>query len=347
MRLYPDKLDSHLAQHLLPVYLLSGDEPLQMKECSDRIRARARELGYSGCEVYVVDADFEWNQLLAASDSLSLFADQRLLELRLESGKPGREGGRVLKEYAARPAEDAVLLICSGRIDKASQSSAWYKALDKVGITLQLWPVSPRELPDWILQRMRAQGLHVTRDAVRMIAERVEGNMLAAQQEIDILALLFPEQEINVQEVLTVVGNNARFQSFDLADAALLGDGRRVVNILDGLRAEGIDAVPALIALAMQVRTATQLARSIARGQSSAQAMRDARVWQNRQNLFQQALMRHSLPDWETLLLRCAQVDLLSKGFARRGNAWDEVLELALAIAGKRPLEQPLSLGVA
>ncbi len=340
MRLYPDKLDSHLARHLQPVYFISGDEPLQMVECADRIRQRARALGYDTREVFVADTEFDWNHLLTASNSLSLFAEQRILELRLDSGKPGREGGKALKAYAERPVDDAILLVMSGKVDKSGQSSAWYKAIDKVGITLQVWPVSPQDLPNWVVQRMRARGLRPTRDAATLIADRVEGNMLAAQQEIDKLALLFADSEINIQEVLTVVADSARYQTFDLADAALLGNAKRVVAILDGLRSEGIDPVPVLIALTMQVRSAAQIALAKARGSSTAEAMREARIWQNRQGIFQQALNRHDALSWNRMLLRCAELELACKGFTRRGNLWDELLELALFIAGKIALQR-------
>lgn len=339
MKLYPDKLDNHLSQQFQPVYFISGDEPLQMMECADKVRHKARALGYSAREILVVDAEFNWNQLLSASNSLSLFAEQRILELRLDSGKPGREGGKALKEYTKRPADDAVLLIVSGKVDKAGQSSAWYKAIDKIGVTLQLWPVEPQALPGWIAQRMRAKGLRSTREAAAIIAERVEGNMLAAQQEIDKLALLFADSEIDTQAVLDVVADSARYKTFDLADATLLGNAPRVVSILDGLRREGIDPVPVLIALTVQVRSATHIALAIARGSSMSAALCEARIWQNRQGIFQQALGRHDVHAWQQMLLRCAELELACKGFTRRGNLWDELLELSLGVAGKMPLQ--------
>ncbi len=338
MQLYPDKLDGHLAHHFLPIYFVSGDEPLQLNECADRIRRKARELGYSGREVFVADTEFDWNLLLSAADSMSLFAELRILELRLPSGKPGREGGAALRQYAERPADDAVLLVISGKIDKAGQSSAWHKAIDSAGITIQVWPISPGDLPGWITQRMRGLGLRPTHDAAELIAERVEGNLLAAQQEIDKLALLYADSEINIQEVLGVVADSARYRTFDLADAALLGNAKRVVNILDGLRAERIDPVPVLVALSMQVRSAAQLARTIDNGRPVDAAMREARIWQNRQNIFQQALNRHNADSWDRINLRCAELDLACKGIVRRGNVWDELLELALCVAGKMEL---------
>jgi DNA polymerase-3 subunit delta len=243
-----------------------------------------------------------------------------------------------LKQYAERPADDAVLLVTSGKVEKKSQSSAWYKALDSVGVTLQVWPVSPQELPGWIVQRMRNVGLRPTHDAAQLIAQRVEGNMLAAQQEIDKLALLFANSEINIQEVLGVVADSARYQSYDLADAALIGNAKRVVHILDGLRLEGFSPVPVLIALSTQVRSVAQLARSIVGGRSMQDVMRQARLWQSKQNIFQHALNRHDADSWDRLMLRCAELELASKGLTLRGNLWDELLELALCVSGKMPL---------
>ncbi len=335
MKLYADKLDPHLAHHFKPIYLVSGDEPLQLAECADRIRRKARELGYCGREVFDVDSDFDWNQLLSAANSMSLFAEQRILELRMPDGKPGREGSSALQQYAERPADDAVLLVTSGRVDA---KSAWYKALDGVGVTIQVWPISSQDLPGWITRRMRSRGLRPTHDAAQLIAERVEGNMLAAQQEIDKLTLLYADSEINIQEVLAVVADSARYQSFDLADAALIGNAKRLVSILDGLRAEGIDPVPILVALNVQVRTVAQLARSIESGQSVDGAMRKARIWQSKQNIFRHALNRHDADTWDRINLRCAELDLACKGTTRRGNVWDELLELVLCMAGKMVL---------
>ena len=343
MRLYPDKLEQHLQKQLLPIYLLSGDEPLQLGECADAVRRQARARGYSAREVLVADSNFDWTQLNASANTLSLFAERRILELRMDSGKPGREGGKALKVYAERPADNAILLITSGKIDKASQSSAWYKALDKVGANVQIWPLAAGDLASWISQRMRSKNLHCNREAATLIAERVEGNMLAAQQEIDKMALLYAGEEIGVDTLSSVVANSARYHIFDLADAALAGQALRATAILEKLRAEDIHPVAILCALSTQIATVTQLAHAQVSGKSLSQAMRDARIWQSRQSLYEQALKRWGPSTWNALLARCAELELLSKGHIQGGNVWDALLSLALQVAGGFSLDKLLS----
>ena len=351
MKLYAEKLAAHLAGGALkPVYLLSGDEPLAMMECADAIRARAVELGYGEREVYEVDGDFDWSELAAASASLSLFADKRLLELRLPSGKPGREGGEALRAYAERPADDAVLLISAGKLDRRSTTSAWYKSLDRIGATIAVWPVGQRELPGWVAQRMRQRGMRPSREAAELIAERVEGNLLAAAQEVDKLALLHAgdgrggggrggEVQIGLPEALAAVADSARYTIYDIADAALAGDAERAARALYGLRGEGGEPVLVLWALLREIRAGAQVARGVARGQPQNVAMREAKVWQSRQQLLGGALRRLPENAWPSLLARAARLELRVKGAVGGGDLWAELLDLALALAG-----QPLPL---
>ena len=192
MKLRPEQLSGHLQQGLKPIYLLSGDEPLQMMEAGDAIRQQARQQGANEREVLHADASgFDWNTLLNAANTLSLFAEQRLIELHLPNGKPGNEGSKVLCEYAARPPEDTVLMIRSGKLDKTTLNSKWGKAVDAAGVVMQFWPIKPEELPTWVRRRMQAAGLQTTPEAAALLAERVEGNMLAATQEIEKLLLLY------------------------------------------------------------------------------------------------------------------------------------------------------------
>ncbi|MEE8380042.1 MAG: DNA polymerase III subunit delta, partial [Gammaproteobacteria bacterium] len=208
MKLYPEKLNAHLKGDLLPIYFFSGDEPLQLGEAADAVRRAAREQGYTEREVMHAERGFDWNELLAASNAMSLFAEKRVIDLRLPTGKPGKDGGAALVEYAERPPEDTVLLVSSGKVDKRSQSAKWYKALDKVGATLQVWPVDAKEMPNWLDQRLRSRGLQPERDAARLIAERVEGNLLAAAQEVDKLLLLNGEGPLSTEQVEAAVADS-------------------------------------------------------------------------------------------------------------------------------------------
>jgi len=335
MKLRFDQLEAHLQKGLQPIYLLSGDEPLQLMEAGDAIRKRARESGYSEREVFHAESCFDWNGLLAASGSMSLFAEQRLLELRLPSGKPGKEGGAILADYAANPPADTLLLIISGKIERASQNSKWFKALDAAGATLTVWPIEPQALPGWVSQRMRARGMVPTAEAAQLLAERVEGNMLAAAQEVEKLLLLYGEGEISMTQVEEGVADSARYDIFELVDTALLGDVPRTTRVMQGLRGEGVEPILVLWALLREIRAMVQMAAEMARGVGAEQAMAALRVWDKRKPPVRAGLQRHNLNRWQLLLRRGGRIDRMIKG-VEPGNPWDELLQLALLMAGVR-----------
>lgn len=335
MKLRFDQLEAHLQKGLQPIYLLSGDEPLQVMEAGDAIRHCARETGYSEREVLHAESGFDWNSLLAASGSMSLFAEQRLLELRLPSGKPGREGGAALADYAANPPPDTLLLIICGKIERQSQNSKWYKALEAAGVTLTVWPVEPQALPGWVNQRMRSRGMQPTPEAAQMLAERVEGNMLAASQEVEKLLLLYGEGEITVEQVEQGVADSARYDIFELVDTALLGDIPRTTRVMQGLRGEGVEPILVLWALLREIRAMAQMAAEMARGLGTEQAMAGQRVWEKRKPPVRAGLQRHNLNRWQLLLRRAGRIDRMIKG-VEAGNPWDELLQLALLMAGVR-----------
>jgi len=333
MRLYPDKLEAALKKDLLPVYFLSGDEPLQLGEAADAVRRAARAQGFSEREVLHVEKGFDWNTLLAESNALSLFAEKKIIDLRLPSGKPGKDGGAALAEYAARPPEDTLLLITSGKVDKRSQSAKWYRALDKVGATMQVWPVEAPEMPRWLEQRLRARGLQPDREAVRMIAERVEGNLLAAAQEVDKLVLLNGSGPLSAEQVEAAVADSARFDVFGLVDAALAGDAPRASRMLHGLRGEGVEPILVLWALTRELRSLADMAAQIESGKGVDGVL--ARVWGKRKGPVKAGLQRHNRARWQQMLRRAARLDRVIKGVAP-GNAWDELLQLTLLMAGVR-----------
>lgn len=335
MKLRVEQLATHLQQGLKPIYLLSGDEPLQLMEAADAIRHRCREQGFGEREVLHVESGFDWNTLLAASGSLSLFAEQRLIELRLPSGKPGREGSKVLMEYASNPPQDTVLLITSGKLDRSAQNSKWYKTLDAAGVTLQLWPIEPRALPGWVMQRMRERGLQATPEAAQVLAERVEGNLLAAAQEVEKLLLLYGEGSIGIEQVEEGVADSARYDIFELVDTALMGDAPRTTRVIEGLRAEGVEPILVLWALLREIRTLVQMAEELTQGGSIDTVMSKFRVWDKRKGPVRAGLQRHNLKRWLQLLRRGGRIDRMIKG-SEPGNPWDELLQLALLMAGVR-----------
>ena len=330
MKLTPDRLAGQLKGGLAPVYLVAGDEPLQREEAADQIRAAARAQGYTDREVFVVERGFDWQSLLLAGASLSLFASKRILEVRLPTGKPGTKGAEALVGYAADPAADTLLLvICDERPDNAT----WVGALEKAGVYLQVWPVEPREIPAWVGQRLKSRGLQATPDAVALIAGRVEGNLLAAAQEVDKLALLHSAGPLDAEAVAEAVSDSARFDAFKLVDAALAGDVPRSVRVLEGLQAEGEEPVMVLGALLRQLKELASLSIEIEAGAAPQRAL--AGIWERRRPLVQGALRRRKARGWQRLLRRAQSADLVMKGRAP-GRAWDELLQLTVAMAGMK-----------
>ena len=327
-----EQLAGQLQQSLAPVYFVHGDETLLVNECADAVRAAARERGYSDRQVFTVEAGFDWNSLLAASDSLSLFAERRLLELRLPNGKPGKEGTQILRDYAERPPEDTVLLITSAKLEPAARRSKWVLALEHAGVSIPVWPVEIGQLPAWIDRRMRARGLRASREALALIAGRVEGNLLAAAQEIEKLYLLHGAGELDVDTVSQLVADSARYDVFALVDAALAGQVTHAQRILAGLRGEGVDPVLVLWALSREIRSLTLMARQM-HSTGLAQTLAANKVWDKRKPLITAALERIRGRQWWQLLQRCARLDRVIKGRAA-GSAWDELLQLTLSLAG-------------
>jgi DNA polymerase-3 subunit delta len=335
MRLRPEQLAAHLAKPLLPVYVVSGDEPLQLNEATDALRAAARAQGFGEREVLQVETGFDWAALAAAGSNLSLFAERKLIELRLPSGKPGDAGAKALTTYAAAPSPDNLLLISCGKLEKQQQSSKWFKALEAAGAVVQVWPVEPRALPGWVRQRLLSRGLQPTPEAAQLLAERVEGNMLAAAQEVEKLVLLHGAGALDGEAVRTAVADSARYDVFELADAALGGDGARCARIVEGLRGEGEEPVLILWALVREVRALALIAAGQAAGTPLETLFQQQRVWDKRKPLYQAALKRHNLRRWRALLRRAARLDRICKG-AEPGNPWDELLQFSLLMAGVR-----------
>ncbi len=332
MRLYPEKLTDHLQQKLLPVYLVSGDEPLLLQECCDQIRQKARAENCNEREIIEGGvSNFNWQDILHSASNMSLFADRKLIELRLPSGKPGAEGSKALCEYLDIASGDDVLLIVSGKIDKQSTNSKWYKALDKAGVTVQVWPVDAKNLPRWLHQRVRNAGMSIDDDALRLLCERLEGNLLAAVQEVEKLKLLAADSKITMQTVTEAVSDNARYNLFDMADNALKGNASVSLRMLYGLRAEGTEPPVVLWALVREIRTLYEAQLDCDSGQSAQQALSSRRVWQNRMPLMQAALTRHNTHSLSLLLEQAARADGSIKGFAD-GKPWDNLSRLVITL---------------
>jgi len=338
MELRPEQLASQPAsQALVPVYLIAGPETLRVLEAADAVRAKARAEGISEREVFDADGrDFDWNQLDATFNAPSLFSARRLVELRLPTGKPGKEGAEVISQFCANPAPDVILLITCNEWSKAHQGK-WADAVSRVGVLSVAWAIKPHELPDWIERRLRARGLRADRDAVQSLADRVEGNLLAAAQEVDKLALLSDGETLDLERMQALVADAARFDVFRVLDAAMNGQGAQVSRMLAGLRAEG-EAVPALLGMVvMELQRTAALARVSARGGNIASEFKAQRIWDSKQPMYRRALQRHDARRWELLLAQAGRVDRMAKG-REAGDAWVALERLLLAVAEPRAL---------
>lgn len=331
MRLRPEQLATHLQQGLAPLYLVFGDEPLLAQEAADAIRSAARQEGYGEREVFTVEAGFKWPSLLAGGSNLSLFAEKRIAELRIPTGKPGMEGSKTIEQYCANLPPDTLTLVTCPKLDKSQQASKWFKALDGAGAAVQVFPVERGRLPEWIAGRLAAQEQRADREALQFLADRVEGNLLAAYQEIRKLGLLHPAGTLSFAQVKEAVLDVSRYDVFNLAEAMLAGDAARFTRILEGLRGEGVGAVLVLWALTQEIRTLARLALGQSRGIPLAQGMRDARVWDSRQSLVERALKRNSGGRLVAAIKRAALIDRTIKGL-ERGDVWDELLQLGLRL---------------
>ena len=333
MQVRPEQLPAHLERGLKRVYLVSGDEPLQFNEALDAVREAARGLGFSERTVLDAEGSFGWSRLAEAVASLSLFAERRLIELRLPSGRPGAEGARALAAFAAEPGDDVVLLIGTGRIEARAKRSEWYRAIERAGATIEIWPKERSALPGWIRERARSRGLVASPEAIEELADRCEGNLAYGAQTIERLALLVSGGRIEIDDVLDGAAHGARFTSFDLVDATLAGNTPRALAVLAGLEAEG-EAPPAIVgALAWQVRTVARIGRDLERGVAIEDALRPFPAWRRRRGAVAAALRRSPAGEWSGRLAALASLDAMSKG-AAPGDEWDGLRRLILDFCG-------------
>lgn len=332
MKIGAQKLATHLSRSLAPVYLVAGDEPLIVAEALDAIRARARSEGFDYRDLIIVERGFKWAELENESDNLSLFATRRILELRLMTPRPGDEGRRVIRALMDKPDPDRLLLIATTKLDSSAAKSIWVKSIEANGVVVQAWPVDRHDLPRWIKERAGRVQLNLSTGAAELLADRVEGNLLAADQELQKLVLLLGSGNVDEKKVLDAVASNTRFDVFRLTDAVLAGNVRRSIAVLDGLSAEGTEPALVIWALSRELSFLSRLAVAVAQGASESQAFSKHRVWPpQRQPLIRSALRRYRLETLTNLMTQAAKVDDVIKG-VRRGRPWDELTQLVLAM---------------
>lgn len=346
MQLRAEALDAQLGKSLLPLYTVTGDEMLLVLEAVDRIRAAARVAGFNERDVLTCERGFDWSALTASGQSMSLFGDRKLVELRIPTGKPGKDGADALRQHAASGSPDVLTIITLPRLDAATQKSEWFAALDRHGAVVRIDTVERERLPDWIGQRLAAQGQRVApgdegRRALQFMADRVEGNLLAAHQEVQKLGLLFPPGTLSFEQIHDVVLDVARYDVFKLNEAVLSGDVARLVRMLDGLRGEGEAAPLVLWALTEEARVLARIQRGMAGGKPLAALLRENRVWGPRERLMGPAVKRLDASTLEAALALAARLDRQVKGLrgdGLPGDPWDGLLQLGLLLATGRPV---------
>jgi DNA polymerase III subunit delta len=333
MQLKAEQLATQLERELCPLYVLYGDEPLLVLEAADAIRTRARARGFSEREVLTALTSFDWGQLALAGGNLSLFGERKLIDLRIPNGKPGRDGSAALQAYCQHLGTDVLLLITLPEIDWKEEKSAWFTALAQAGVAVKLNAPPLAELPGWIAGRLRRQQQSADADALAFIAERVEGNLLAAHQEVQKLGLLYPQGKLTLAQVREAVLNVARYDIDDLRGALLAGDLPRYCRTLDGLKQEGEPSLLALWAVAEEIRALAQIRQGLDRGLAIDALLREAKVWGPRVGPIKRAVQKHSTATLREALRESALVDRQIKG-AAIGDPWEQLLHLACNLLG-------------
>lgn len=336
MRLRANQLDTELKKSLLPIYFVTGDEPLLIQEALDSIRLACKQQGYDERKILEVDRKFNWQSLVEESNTLSLFSEKILTELRLGSSKPGVPGGKALQTYCKTLPEDRVLLISANKIDAGTLKTKWCSEIDRVGAIIQIWPISLNEMPQWLGLRSRKMGLKIEHDAIQLLADRLEGNLLAAQQELEKLRLLYPDlsEEIDTERVLQSVSDASKYDVFNLTDACLNGDAKLCAKIMSSLELEGLEVSIVLWALSKEIRLLAALVRANLKGMNLQTVFKEQRVIQKRQPQLSQAARRLSLTRLQQLLDQCKLVDDLIKGAQKGIDPWDILNDVAFGIAG-------------
>lgn len=334
MKVYADKLSADLKSRLHPLYIVSGDEQLLVQEATDQIRSALKIQGYLERELFHAEAGFDWSSLLYGASSMSLFAEKKLIEVRLPGGKPGDQGSRALIELAGQLNEDTILLLILPRVGQDVQRTKWFKTLETAGAFIQVWPVEARELPRWLDARFRKAGLKATREAVQVMADRIEGNLLAAVQEIERLALISEDGRVDVHQVVDGVADSARYDVFKLIDAAMAGHSARAARMTAGLRAEGVEVMFVIAMLARELRTLEVIASGMEKGQSKQAMLKTAKVWKNRQSMVSGAVDRLSLQALRRLVGDIGRIDRTVKGI-ESGNPWRLLEDIILGLSGR------------
>lgn len=338
MRIYSDKLQASVNKKLESVYWLAGDETLLIQEGLDGIRKACRAQHFEAWDLFFVDSRFQWQDFLASANSMSLFSERKIIEVRFESARIEDEARKILADYCQSPNSDNILILVSPRLEASALNTKWFKAIESHALFVQVWPVDADKLPAWIDQRMRKHGLQADREAVQLLSDRVEGNLLAADQEIEKLRILTGATSqqpisINSDTVIKLVADSARYSVFSLIDAALLGDAKRTLKILNGLKAEGTEALNVLGMTTREIRILINILRRTQGGQPLASAMQQEGVRRLHETPVKKAIANIQLDTLESLLVDAREIDATVKGLAK-GDPWNKLSSLLLNLGG-------------
>jgi len=337
MQISSEQLAPRLLRGLSPLYVFFGDETLLTLEAADCVRNEARRQGYVARDILFVETGFHWGDLLTQANSMSLFGDRKVVDLRIPSGKPGVEGAEVLRKYCGALPQDVITLITLPALDRQTQNSKWFEALNEVGLVVVARRVDRHVLPQWIGQRLKLQRQDTDQLTLDFIAECVEGNLLAAHHEVQKLGLLFPPGTVTFEEAKSAILDVARYDPFQVGESILKGDSARLVKILGGLRGEGAPPPLILWVISEQASVLLKLLLGLGTGKSLAQLMRDNRIPSSRQSLLSSALKRLKFEHLQRILIHSAKIDRVIKGLSR-GDIWDELVQLGSRFCDKPAL---------
>jgi DNA polymerase-3 subunit delta len=337
MQLKSDQLNAQLTKSLAPVYFFTGDEPLQVGELADAVRKTARKADYNAREVFSVDNSFEWNSLSSSANELSLFSDKKIIELRLPTGSFGTDGAKVITAYCERLPQDTLLIITAAKLAKESLKTKWFAAIDKVGIVIQVWALDGADLMRWLQQRCVQRGLILDNNGLRLLASRIEGNLLAAAQEIEKLYVLYGAGNISRSQINEVVADSSRYDVFKLVDCLFGGNIKRIIKVLSALQAEGTAAPVVLWALSKEARVLIKIKQALSQGQNRDTVFRNHQIWDKRKQVINDAIARISDKNLNQILVLSAKADRQIKG-QQSGDAWETLLAICLLFTALTPL---------
>jgi DNA polymerase III subunit delta len=323
MKLSPLQLKTHLAQQLAPIYFVSGDETLLLQEAHSAILNAAKKSGFEEKQTFYYEAGFNWTEFVGACDNLSLFSDKLILELHLQA-KVTEAGAKVLQNYATNLPDDKILIITSAKLEPATAKTSWYKAIDQIGVTIPVWPIEQQQMPAWISQRLHVAQIKTDTAGIQLLVEHAAGNLLAAQQEIEKLSLIYGAKFIAANEILSVLTDNSKYNIYHLADAWLQQEKKLACKIISNLKSEGVEPTLILWALTRELRNVINIAETVKAGSTVDAALEKHKVWMNRKVITKKIVQLHQLDALYKKLHECAMLDLIIKG-AAAGDFWLEL----------------------